>query len=375
MTSLKKIVVGVGVAAAFSMVSAGVVNAKTISLSAGFPPGTATHNAALAYAEKVKELSNGDLNMEVVPLAMLSIPESLNGIRDGVVDAGLILTPLFVTEFPEDNLIGDLSMLGQSAAAMAGAATEYYVTCEPCQAESMKNNTVFLGTGSTAGYMLMASRPTNTVESLKGIKLRSANAAYNRWVEHFGGVTFGVPAPEVFEAIKQGTVEGAIQALSELKNIRLYEVVSNVTMGIPGGTYHSIQLGRINQEVWAGLTDEERQVMLDASAYMIAKLTIEYVQSGEVAKAEADELGVTFDEPSPDLKEQSEIFIKRDLEAIARVGTERGIDDAAAKIERFARLVEKWNGLTADINLDVDKLATVYKSEIYDKIDPSTYGR
>lgn len=354
--------------------AATAANAADLTMAPGFPPGSAAYHGAEAFTTKATELSGGEIAFTIHPLTLLSVPQMLNGVRDGVADVGVLLPPVFVAQFPESNLIGDLAMLGKSATAMAGATTEYFMTCDECQAEFAKNNVVYLGSGSTADYGVLSTKPFVEVADLNGAKLRSPNAAYNRWIESTGGVALTLPGNEIFEAVKQGVVDGALLSAGELRNIRMIDVVSDVTLGAPQGTYHLINVSMMNQDTWKGLTDAERRTFFDAGAYAMAATTQKYVQDGIDALEEAKAKGIAIHEASAGLVEQAKAFVEQDLATIESAAAERGVANAGEKIARFRELVSKWEGLTADLGLDVDKLTAVYKAEIFDKLDPAGYS-
>lgn len=353
---------------------AGVAEAKDLSMAPGFPPGSTVDFGARAFTDKATELSKGDLNFEIYSVSVLNVPQMLNGIRDGVADAGVVLPPVFAAQFKETNLIGDLAMLGEWAPAMAGAVTEYIMTCEPCLEEYAANNLVYLGSGSTPDYGILSTKKFTTPEHIRGSKLRSPNATFNRWIENFGGVALTLPGNEIFEAVKQGVVDGALLSNSELRNIRMIDVVTHITFGAPQGTYHLINIANVNRDVWNDLTTEQRDVLIDAGAYATAAVTVQYVTEAQDALEEAREKGIAIHEASPELKNATAEFIARDMATIDTSASERGVTDALEKIERFRKLVTKWSKLTDGLGTDVDKIAELYRSEIYDKLDPKTYG-
>ncbi|MBO6720062.1 MAG: C4-dicarboxylate TRAP transporter substrate-binding protein [Rhizobiaceae bacterium] len=343
-------------------------------MAPGFPPGSTVDFGARAFTDKATELSNGDLIFEIYSVSVLNVPQMLNGVRDGVADAGVVLPPVFAAQFKETNLIGDLAMLGEWAPAMAGAVTEYIMTCEVCLQEYADNNLVYLGSGSTPDYGILSTKEFTTPDHVNGAKLRSPNAAFNRWIESLGGVALTLPGNEIFEAVKQGVVDGALLSNSELRNIRMIDVVTHITVGAPQGTYHLINIANVNKDVWKDLTTEQRDVLIDAGAYATAAVTAKYVTEAQDALDEAKEKGIEVHEASAELKQATADFIKADMANIDSSAAERGVTDAQEKIARFQGLIDKWAKLTDGLGTDVDSLAALYRTEIYDKLDPQSYG-
>jgi TRAP-type C4-dicarboxylate transport system substrate-binding protein len=248
------------------------------------------------------------------------------------------------------------------------------MTCELCLAEYADNNVVYLGSGSTPDYGILSTASFTTLDSLKGSKLRSPNATFNRWVEHFGGVALTLPGNEIFEAVKQGVVDGALLSAGELYNIRMIDVVKHVTLGVPGGTYNLINIATVNRDTWKSLSAEQRAAMIDASAYAVAVTTVGYLTDATKAVEEAKTQGIEVHEASPEMVQATADFVAADLAQIASLAAERGVEDAESKIARFKDLVGKWEKLTAGVEPTADNLAALYKAEIFAKLDAAKFG-
>jgi|TARA_B110000259_G_C14023303_1_gene403803 TRAP-type C4-dicarboxylate transport system substrate-binding protein len=352
-----------------------LANAKDFTMAPGFAPGSTVDSGAEAFTNKVTELTNGNITFTIHPLTLLSVPQMLNGVRDGVADVGVVLPMVFAAQFKESNLIGDLAMLGKYSPAMAGATTEYMMTCSECLAEYADNNLVYLGSGSTPDYGIQSTKPFVSVDDLKGSKLRSPNATYNRWIEHFGGVALTLPGNEIFEAVKQGVVDGALLSAGELSNIRMIDIVKHVTVGVPGGTYNLINISTFNRDTWNSVTDQERAAIVEASAYAVAVTTMGYYDQAVESIAEAKALGIKVHEPSQELSQASAEFVKQDLANIATLAADRGVENADAKVARFRELVTKWEKLNEGVTPTVENLTDLYKTEIFNKIDVENYGK
>jgi len=362
-------------ASTFAIATFGAAQAKDLTMAPGFAPGSTVNMGAEAFTNRVTELTNGEITFTIHPLTLLSVPQMLNGVRDGVADVGAVLPMVFAAQFKESNLIGDLAMLGKYSPAVAGATTEYMMTCAECLAEYAGNNMVYLGSGSTPDYGIQSTKPFVTIEDIKGSKLRSPNATYNRWVEHFGGVALTLPGNEIFEAVKQGVFDGALLSAGELSNIRMIDVVKHVTMGVPGGTYNLINIATVNRDTWEALTPEQRTAMVEAGSYAVAVTTVGYYEEATKSLAEAKEIGIEIHEPSEELVKASAAFVDQDLTQIAALASERGVGDAEAKVARFRELVAKWETLTEGMEPTVENLTNLYKTEIFDKLDVETFAK
>lgn len=373
---LKKLFASLCLAAPALALVAAPAHARELKLAVGFPQGTAAYHGLEEFSKALKEKSGGELETKMFPLSLLNLPQMLNGVRDGIVDIGFVLPPLFPSELRETHLGVDMAMLGTNPWAMAGAMTEYVFTCQECVAEHLRNNQVYLGSSSTAPYMIVSTKKAVTMDEIRGKKLRSGAAPWARWAQNFGAVALTIPGNQVFESVAGGTVDGAMVSAAELSNLRLIDVVKHITVGVPTGTYHGIDNNNFNLRTWRSLTEKQRRAVLDASAVSTAAVTWKYVTDGEQNMKDAKAKGIEIHQAPGDVLTRSRAFIQADLSNIAQAAEKNsGIKNANQKIERFRALVAKWEKLLPDSkSYDVKSLAPVYQREIFSKIDAKTYG-
>ena len=362
--------------ASLVLVSALPASARELKVGVGFQTGTPAHFGLEVFAKTLKEKTAGELEVKLFPLSLLSLPQMFAGVRDGVVDAGFVLPPIFASELPETQLAIELAMLGTNGFAMAGAMTEYNITCQECLAERLKYNHVYLGSSSSAPYTILSVKKMATLDELKGKKLRSGAAPWSRWAQHHGVVALSITPNEIFESLSQGTVDGAMLSGSELSGLRLVDVVKHVTIGVPGGTYHGIDTNNMNRTTWRSLTEPQRRAVLDASAVSSAATTWKYLTDRALNINEAQKKGIQVHQPAPDVIARSKAFIDADLAAVAQAAEKNfGTKNAGQKIARFRQLVEKWEKLVPMTNnWEPNALADIYQREIFSKIDAKSYG-
>ena len=372
----KTVLLSFGLAAALSAVSVATVQAREIKVAAGVPPTHAAHFGMEAFSKALKDRPAVDLDPKIFPMSLLNPSQMFAGIRDGVVDAGYIVLPLFSSELPESQLVVDLAMLGNNGLAMAGAMTEYNFSCDECLAERLKNNHVYLGSASTGPYWILSTKKIVTLDELKGKKLRFAAAPWSRWAQHMGAVAMNIPGQDIFEAVSQGTIDGALVPASELSGLRLGDLVKHITVGLPGGTLHGLELPNFNRGTWRALSEPQRKAVIDAAAIASAATTWRFVKNVTRNMKDAQAKGIQIHQPPQDVLARSKAFIEADLAAVAQSAEKNaGIKNASQKIARFRQLVDKWEKLTPEsANLEPAALAEIYRREIFSKIDAKTYG-
>ena len=362
-------------AAAMALVAA-TAQARDVKIVVGVPPGSGAHFGVDAFAADLAARTDGELKVRVLPASLLNLVQTFGGMKDGVVDGGYMVLNYFPSELPEATLPIELAMLGKNAFAMAGAMSEYILTCEPCIAERLKNNQVPLGNASTGAYAIIGTSPMTNAEELAGKKIRAAGGSWTRWAAANGAVGVSLPGNEIFEAMSQGTIDGAFNAPSELTSIRLIDVATDVTVNMPGGTVHGLDVMSVNRDFWKSLSTEERRAYLDAAALGNAATTWKFASDVAENLKLAKEKGLNIHEASAEMIAASDASIEADLANIAKIAKEtHGIDDAEAKIARFVALVKKWEGLVPmDRDWTPEEIAEIYRAEIFSKIDAASYG-
>lgn len=356
--------------------------AKTLTLSSGIPPGGVGNLAQESVAEWIE--ANSDLEVDVYALTLLNLAETGPGVRDGIADMGYVVTPYHLAEFANTNLAADMSMLATSGTptevpglVMASAIVEYVMLdCPDCRDEFAAQNQLFLGGGASTGYNLICNTPIRSVADVADKKMRVGAGVFGRWAENFGAVKVKVSGNETYEALSQGVVDCTITSLAELINFQLFDVVSNVVTGVPGGVFAGLGTINMNLDAWRGLTVAEREVLLRAGARATAEVAIGYIKQSQAAMAQMEDRGTEVIAAPDELKEATEAFAKADLDKIAeQFAGAYGVSDVPAKMETVAALVEAWKGVYAGIDAtDVDAVSEAIWTRVQSRLDPAAYG-
>lgn len=351
-------------------------SAQTLRLAPGTPPAHPGHTPLFtAFAEEIEARTDGELDGTILGTEVANLGNMRTAIRSGLADAGMFLPAYFPSDLSEINLVGNLSFLGSNAQAMAAAMTEYIVTCADCQAELKQLGVVYGSSHSSDIYVLLTTKPVRTLDDLQGLRLRVGGPHFARWAEEMGADGANVSVGETFEAISQGVLDGTIASTADLISFRLDDVVTHITL-LPMGTYHSTISHAINSRTWAGLGEDERRAMAEVSSYASALATQRWgYEMPSAAESAARDAGIEFIEPSAELREASDAYQREDLQKAIELAEERdGIEDAAAKVERFEALVDKWTAFAESVDNDPAEIAEEVNRQVWDKVDFSSYG-
>lgn len=360
---------GIVAAAAIAMSSA-AADARMLTYGSYLSARHATNVTSVGpWIEAVEKDTGGSLTVTLAADGTLVGGRgSLQGVRDGLVDMAMIVDFYTPNELRTSTILTELAMLGSNAAVMTGAINEMQLlNCPSCLKDAAQNNLKIFAIYASAPYHFICSKPFETLESLKGARVR-ATGAWAIFLTSIGAVPVNITSGEQYEALQRGQVDCTLINVPALTNYSLFEVAKYV-IDQPIGTFHGAHVYNINTSVWEDLTDAEKKAFVGNIPKAMANL-IEGARAEEKhARQVATEAGVVFAEPDPALVEAIEAFKKTELERVTALAKSRGLENPEPLIVKFQELIAKWEGITADVGDDWDAYAGTMKTEIYDKLD------
>lgn len=357
--------------------------AKEFKYAIGQPPGSYNVLMGQEYAARVKKHTNGKHSVRVYPMTLLNMAETSAGLRDGIADIGFVLTPYFPAEYPHANLSSEASMImrlmgeearGKEASAFVGAITEFtFFNCPECQQDFAKQNSVYTGHIGGSSYGLICNKPVKSEADLKGKRLRAGAANWSRWATSVGATPITMSANEMREALSQGVVDCAILSTPEIHNFGLMDIITDITMAVPGGVYTTAGFN-MNINAWRSLSPDERRAFLRASAEGGAYTPWIYQQKESEILVAAKKKGVRMHDADPALVKKTQAFIEQDMSTISKYFADKhGVKRGNEMLAAFRPIVQKWVKLVQPVN-SMEQLGDLYWKEIYSKVDVTKHG-
>lgn len=351
-----------------------VLDARELRVTSGIHPAHPQTQGIQHFSDLLPELSDGALTGRMFSGNLLTLAETMPGIRDGVADVGFIVLAYHRAEFPQANLVIDLAVAGDDALVLTAAASEYLLTCGECRDEALAQNIVQLGTGALPSYFLMSRDQIQTPDDVRGKRIRSF-ASFGRWTENFGGQMVSMDSGNIYEAFGQGLIDGNFHPPGELRSSSFADHARYLlNMGVGG--YLGSSYFNINLDLWQELTDDEKWAIVEAAAHGIAFATVTYDQLNIAVMDGLEELDVTLVEPSDELREATARFREQEIDTAVRINASQyGISDAQERAARFVDLVAKWEGLIESVDRsDIQAVGALYWNEIFSQIDLAAYN-
>ena len=218
------------------------------------------HVAALEFARKVKERTQGGIDIQIFPNNQLGNDNTMiSGVRGGTIDIEMSGNPYF-TGIVSKLLVLDLPYLFDSPAHVAKVV-------DGSLGRSLLNELEGFQMKGLAfwevGYRSLANskRPVNKAEDIKGLKLRTTpNPLHIKAFQLLGAAAQPMPFSEVFSALETKAIDGHENPPSVMLSTKMHEVQKYLSL-----TKHAYTalIVVMNKGKFDGLKPEFQQVLLE----------------------------------------------------------------------------------------------------------------
>jgi len=272
-----------GCVAAVLIGAAGAAQAQDVTLKLHqLLPERATIPAKflIPWAAKVEKESGGRIKIEHYPSMQLGgkPPELVQQVTDGVVD--MIWTVMGYTpgRFPRAEAF-ELPFMVTNGEQTSKAFYEYYEKHMQNDFPGMK----VIAVHTHGPGLLHTKDPVNSLDDIKGMKLRGPTRVITQMLDSFGAVPVGMPVPAVPEAVSKGVIDGAVIPWEITLPLKMAELVGNHTeFSGDRGLYSATFLFAMNQASYDALPDDLKKVIDDNSGIEAAAWAGRAMDGGDV---------------------------------------------------------------------------------------------
>lgn len=182
--------------------------------------------------------------------------EQYNRVVDGVTDIAFSLPGYTASAFP-------MTLLTELPGVITAETGTERILANLDMLSDEYRRVVLVGLWNNAPNLLfMADTPVRTMEDLQGLNIRVPSRNAGLVVQAWGGNPVSMPAPEIYNAMQTGVIDGAMIDATTLGAFRLAEVTQSITTGMD--TTISDFFLIMNRDSFGALTDEQQQAVLDA---------------------------------------------------------------------------------------------------------------
>ncbi|MFL5077147.1 MAG: TRAP transporter substrate-binding protein [Microvirga sp.] len=256
MLARRHLIIGLAGAAALAVQAIPAAAQVKWDLSTVWPETNFHTQNARRFADEVKKATNGAVEITVKSGGQLGFkgPEHLRAVRDGLVPMADILNI---------QQIGDEPLLGtEGIPFLVGNGDELKVLHKYLRAEyekvAEKNNQKMLYTVPWPTQYLHLKAKSDTVDGLKGIKVRVPDKNAADMVNAFGMSGILIPWGETIPALASGAVAGVSTSAVSGVDGKFWEFLKYV---YPTNHVWSSQIVTVNLDEWKKLKPEQRQAI------------------------------------------------------------------------------------------------------------------
>jgi TRAP-type C4-dicarboxylate transport system substrate-binding protein len=193
--------------------------AVTLNFASFFPGENRVSLLMDQWGKEVEKRTNGRVKMTYFAGGTLAPAAQIyQAVVKGIADIGLSFMGYTWGRFPLSEVI-EQPIGYKSGYVGTKLANEFYKKFKPKEYDDTK--VLFLHTSPP--HLLFTKKPVNTLEDLKGLKIRTNSPV----AKALGAVQVGMPMSDAYDALSKGVVQGIIGPYEPMKGFRLAEVVNH----------------------------------------------------------------------------------------------------------------------------------------------------
>lgn len=329
-----------------------------VTYSSWFPGSSTLHTKVLTpFFDRVTEATGGEVTFKVFTDGTVAGGRNtLQAIRDGVADMGLLATSYHPGELSTAAWLSEGSILVRDALVGAGAYNEMiFKHCPQCLDEMEAQGIVPIAYHATPPYKTMCNKPVETAEDMKGLRVRTFGS-WASWVNAAGGNAVTMTVPEAYEGLERGQLDCVAGSAAWLIQFSLFDVVKDVS-NLPIGTFAGGIPLNMNADTWGDLSAEQQTLFYKEGIAAAVDVAVEFDAEDNQALAEAGGHNVNVIEPAEDLKAAFAAFAETEVDRMKALAEQREIANADALLETYLGLLKKWEGIVDELDGDRDAIA------------------
>lgn len=249
------------------------------------------------FVQQVEQRTEGTVTFEIHPGgALTDATTAYENTVSGAIDVGWALQGYTAGRFPLTQIV-ELPFVFDSAVQATETLWTLYEEFPALQEEYGDVKVLALWTHDIGGVWTV-DRPVRSPEDMSGLVMRSPGTVQNDLIEAFGGSAAGMPAPEVYDSLERGVIDGLMIAPSGINSFNLHEVINHGTIG---GFYTAAQFLVMNKQTWDSLSSKQQQAIDELAGRQLSLVAARaYDEAHQEALENLPDRGVEVHSPSDD---------------------------------------------------------------------------
>ena len=262
----------------------------TLTLGHGFPD---THHISVnvleRFAEEVAEATDGTVEVDIVPGGALGPPDgTYENVVAGGQELGWSLQGYTAGRFPITQIV-EAPFVFESGVQATEALWDLYEEYPEFQEEYGDVKVIAIWTHDV-GDIWLSDQQVETMEDLQGQTLRAPGPMQFDLLERLGVAPEFMPAPELYDAIDRGVLDGLMIANSGLDSYNLFELLN---YGVLCNCYVATQFFVMNQGAWDSLSPQQQDAIDELAGRTVSLWAAEdYDEHYDASIEQIEEAGI-----------------------------------------------------------------------------------
>lgn len=248
------------------------VQAKKVELtvSSWLPP---THAVVadflVPWGKEITQATDGRVTLRILPKPVTNPPGHFDAVRDGLVDISFISHAYYPGRF-ELAKFAVMPFSGNTAESRSVAAWDTYEKYL-LPAEEHKGVRLLGMYTHGPGIVFTTDKPVTNIDAFKGLKVRVGGGMAADVAKAVGATAIAKPAPESYELLSTGVVDGVFFPAESLVSFKLDTIIGYATQ-FPGGLYSDSHAVIMNEKAFSALPEKDQAAVLSVSGKHMAAL-------------------------------------------------------------------------------------------------------
>jgi TRAP-type transport system periplasmic protein len=233
----------------------------------------ATHvlvsNFMVPWAQEVEKATEGRIKINFLPKPVTNPQGHYDAVRNGVVDLAFISHSYYPGRFE----LMKLAMLpGSGNSALSTSVASQHIFDKYLAGANEHKGVKVLGIyGHGPGGVYTTKKVVEKIEDFENLKIRLGGGMAADVANVLKVNAVVKPAPESYELMSTGVVDGVFFPAESIASFRLDGIVKNATV-FPGGLYADTHAIIMNEQAFARLPEKDRAILLRLSGEHIAHI-------------------------------------------------------------------------------------------------------
>jgi TRAP-type C4-dicarboxylate transport system substrate-binding protein len=256
--------------AAAVLSASGLAGAQTVlTLSSWVPPAHTLTTTQAEWCEMLAAKANGQVKCNVLPRAVSAPPGTFDAVRNGLADISFTVHGYTPGRFVTTQL-AEFSFLGDSAEASSVAFQRVYERHAAIRDEHKGVKVLAVFTHGP-GMVLNTKRAIAKIDDLQGLKFRIGGGMVNTITKQLGMNVTLKPAPESYELLSTGVMDGTLFPAESVESFKLDKTVKYATT-FPGGLYNTAFVFAMNQATYDKQSADVKKAIDELSGEVAARM-------------------------------------------------------------------------------------------------------